>query len=106
MLPAQQRLSAENMPGPHVGLGLVKEHEFTVGQRPLQFILAGAQRAGLAVAGLAEELEAMATGLLGGIHRLVGMAEQGVGVGLSVGYSVTPMLAVICTCSFSMVKGH
>ena len=80
MLPAQQRLSAENMPGPHVGLGLVKEHEFTVGQRPLQFILAGAQRAGLAVAGLAEELEAMATGLLGGIHRLVGMAEQGVGV--------------------------
>jgi hypothetical protein len=80
--PAQQSLEAQDDAGAHVDLGLVIERELF----GLKGRLHAAERLEVcfcaAVVLGVEEQEAIAPGLLGPIHRVVGMAQQGVGVGM------------------------
>ena len=82
MLPAQQRLDAEHGAAPHVHLGLEIQAQLVVVQRFLYAADGENTRLGApAVLGVEEQV-AIAAGLLGAVHRVVGMAQQGVGVGL------------------------
>ena len=80
MLPAQQRLKAVHVPRSHVDLGLVVQQELLLVQGFLD--AAYGQRAFFGAAAVlgVEEQVAIATGLLGAVHGVVGVAQQGVGV--------------------------
>ena len=82
MLPADQRLDADHAALAHVHLGLVIQHELAGRQRRGDAIDGIAVRAHLAVPLRIEDLVAVASLLLGGVHRLVGVAQQGVGIGV------------------------
>ena len=92
-LPADQRLGADHPAAAHVDLGLVVEDEFAGRQGGAQAgELLAVGRASAVVVGI-EENEAIAAGLLGDVHGLVGIAQQAVGIGAVVGKRATPMLA-------------
>ena len=85
VVPAQQGLGTHQPAAAQLHLGLVVQQEFTLLQRLAQPAQLQAARMGLAVVFRIEQLVAVAPGLLGHAHGLVGMAQQQVGVGLVVG---------------------
>ena len=80
MVPAHQRFQAEHHAAAHVHLGLVVQRELRLVQR---LVHAADRHHAFFVAPAVfrvEELTAVAAGLLGAVHRVVGMAQQRVGV--------------------------
>ena len=80
MLPAQQGLEASHRAGAQIDLGLVMQAQFILSYR-LAHTLQGLM-GGLALQVLAhvKQVIAVAPGLLGHIHGLVGVAQQRIGV--------------------------
>ena len=78
MLPADQRFGTDHRPGPHVDLGLVIQQEFFVFEcltdagQPVEPL------AQVAVLGCVKHMKGALARLLGLIHRLIGMAQQGI----------------------------
>ncbi|OIQ79070.1 hypothetical protein GALL_392120 [mine drainage metagenome] len=82
MIPANQRFGADDFPGPHVHLGLIEQAEFVAFESLLDgFELQPMLLHSQVMLGV-EQVVAVATRLLGLIHRLVGVPQQGVGIGV------------------------
>lgn len=82
MLPADQGLHAQHLAVDEVHLGLVEQHELPLQQRLAQPFQLQAVQLGLAVDFRVEQLVAVLARLFGQVHGLVGVAQQGVGVGV------------------------
>ena len=85
VVPAQQRLGTEHAARAHVDLGLVVQAELGGVQRLLHATERDEAVLGAPVLLGIEEQVAVAAGLLGAVHRLVGVAQQGLAVGAVVG---------------------
>ena len=80
MLPAQHGLQAHHGPAAHVHLGLEEQPQLPAVQG-LAYLLDGlVGDHHLAIAQYIEQVEAVAAALLGHVHGLIGMAQQGVGI--------------------------
>ncbi len=76
MVPAKQRLGADQGPGFSVGFRLVMEFELIGVQRLANLVLHIKAVQRLRAHGLGEELEIIAAGKLGAVHRRVGIHQQ------------------------------
>ena len=81
MAPAQQRLDAEHGAAAQIDLRLIVESELVALERLLHAPEGLVARLGLAAVLGVEEQVAAAARLLGAVHRMVGVAQHGVGVG-------------------------
>ena len=82
MLPADQGFYADGLAAAHVDLGLVVEDEFVCAERAPDVLQALVVTAQVAVLFGVEDVEAVLAEQLGVVHRLVGLAQELVGVGL------------------------
>ena len=80
VVPAQQGFEAEHAAAAHVHLGLVVEDELLLVQGLLHATDGHHALFGAAAVFGVEEQVAVAAGLLGAVHRMVGVAQQGVGI--------------------------
>ncbi|MCY1460647.1 hypothetical protein D9M71_782220 [compost metagenome] len=80
VLPAQHRRKANDLATAHVDLGLELQAQLSGIQRlthPFDRLVSGVD---LAVAAHVEQVKALATALLGHVHGLIGMTQQGPGI--------------------------
>jgi len=85
VLPADQRLDADHRALAHIDLGLVVQTEFAIVEGALDARHALAVTAHpLVVLGI-EQVNAVTPLLLGHVHRLVGMTQQGIRIGTVAG---------------------
>ena len=82
VLPAQQRFDTEHLAAAHVHLRLVVQRELVRVERVLHAADGLEVLLGAAIVLGVEEQVSVAAGLLGAVHRVVGVAQQRVGVGL------------------------
>ena len=80
VLPADERLHADQLAAAHVHLGLVVEFELVLRQRLADALQALVPPAGIAVEFGIEEMVSAFAGHLRQVHRLVGLAQQLVGI--------------------------
>ncbi|MPM96619.1 hypothetical protein SDC9_143784 [bioreactor metagenome] len=82
MLPTRQRFGADHLATHQVDLGLVEQNEFISQHPQSQAIQMSPVALGHAIALRVEKLIAVLAGQLCPIHRLIGVAEQGIGIGV------------------------
>jgi PAS domain S-box-containing protein len=82
VLPAQQCLGTHHHPGAQIDLGLVVQQQLVLCERLFQPLQLFAVHLHLFVVFRVEQVVAVLALLLGGVHGLVGMTQQGVGVGI------------------------
>jgi len=80
MHPAQQRLGLVDAPAAQADDGLVVQHELVVVDRGAQVLHQLLAPEGCLLHRTDEVVEAVAPGILGAVHRLIGVADQAVGV--------------------------
>jgi hypothetical protein len=80
MVPANQGFRANHNPQAHIDLGLVVKGKLAFGQGLADLLQFIPVKPGPAVVFRVEQMVAIAPGLFGGIHRLVGVTQQGVGI--------------------------
>lgn len=85
MLPANQRFDAGDDALAHIHLRLVIKTEFARSQPFLDSLQVFTMMAGAAIIVSIKPAITVATRLLGGIHRLIGMAQQGVWIRVVIG---------------------
>jgi hypothetical protein len=76
VLPAEQRLIADDPTGGHRDLRLVEQAQLAALERPVQRALERQTVHGVAAADLVEQLRARAAAALGPVHRGVGVLQQ------------------------------
>ena len=82
VLPAQQRLGTHHIAGFQVNLGLVEQHQLARAQGLRQPRVLLALHLHLFVLQHVKQVVAVAPGLFGQVHGLVGMAQQGVSIAI------------------------
>src|SRR5256884_9763424 len=85
MPPAYQRLDTDDLASGDLYLGLIVQDEFVLAQRVVQIAFKRERGACRLVHGLGEEFVILPSFLLGGIHRRIGVLEQGLDVAAVVG---------------------
>ena len=90
MTPTDQGLGAKHGTAAQIDLGLVVQNKLVALQGQAQHVQVLAVQLGFAVTLGVKQVVAVFARFFGGVHRLVGMAQQGIGIGMVLGVQAHP----------------